>query len=66
MVVGHCLGVFFQMDAQLWELAIHLYFNILFLGIWLPKPPLMLEGIWEFLPHDRKDFLPVDEFIVPR
>jgi hypothetical protein len=51
--------LFLQMDGRLWELAIHLYFNILFLflGSWLPKPPLMLEGIWELLPHDRKNLL---------
>jgi hypothetical protein len=24
----------------------------------------MLEGIWELLPHDQKDFLPVDEVIM--
>jgi hypothetical protein len=47
---------FFQMYGLLWELAIHLYFD--FLKV---KPPLMLEVIWEFLPHDRKDFLPFNE-----
>jgi hypothetical protein len=26
-----------------------------------PKTPLMVEGIWELLPHDRKDFLLFDE-----
>jgi hypothetical protein len=33
----------------------------LFFGIWLPKPPLMLEEIWDLLPHDQKDFLLNDE-----